>query len=96
MSLDELIKFDIDIKEIQEIIDKTDEKIEKKVDWTKTWGKKYPILIKYQSEVSVKEYEIELNLMLEKLKEDYNYSDVDSVLVLKDILYKTWKKKTNK
>ncbi|WP_122643661.1 helix-turn-helix transcriptional regulator [Luxibacter massiliensis] len=34
LSLDELIEFDIDIKEIQEAIDKTNETVSKKVDWT--------------------------------------------------------------
>jgi len=33
MSLDELIEFDIDVKEIQEIIEKTSEQIEEKIDW---------------------------------------------------------------
>ena len=35
VSLDELIDFDVDIKEIQEVIDKTSEEVEKKIDWTK-------------------------------------------------------------
>lgn len=39
MSLDELIDFDIDINEIQEIIDKTSEEVEEKIDWTNAWGK---------------------------------------------------------
>ena len=33
MSLDELIEFDIDVKEIQEIIEKTSEQIEEKINW---------------------------------------------------------------
>lgn len=43
-SLDELIEFDMDVKEIQEIIDRTDDKVSDKIDWTKAWSKKYPIL----------------------------------------------------
>lgn len=39
MSLDELIDFDIDIKEIQETIDKISEETEEKIDWTNAWGK---------------------------------------------------------
>lgn len=38
MSLDELIDFDIDMKEIQEMIDKTSEEAEEKIDWTNAWG----------------------------------------------------------
>lgn len=39
VSLDELIDFDIDIKEIQEAIDKTRKETEEKVDWSNAWGK---------------------------------------------------------
>lgn len=46
MSLDELIDFDIDINEIQEIIDKTSEEVEEKIDWTSAWGKKVPYSFK--------------------------------------------------
>ena len=34
VSLDELIDFDIDLKEIQEAIDRTTEKVEEKINWT--------------------------------------------------------------
>lgn len=44
LSLDELIDFDVDIKEIQDIIDRTSDTLNDKVDWTKAWSKKYPIL----------------------------------------------------
>lgn len=93
MTLDELIEFDADINEIQEIIDKTDEKIEEKIDWTSAWGKKYPILIQYQHEVNIQSYSQRLNLMLDELKQEYHYNEQDIVLVLKDILYQTWKKR---
>lgn len=91
MSLDELIDFDIDIKEIQDIIDKTSEDVENKIDWTNAWGKKYPILIRYQNEVNHPNYARRLSIMLEELKRDYQYSDLDTFLVLKDILYNIWK-----
>ena len=39
VSLDELIDFDMDIREIREAIDKTSEKAEQKIDWTSAWGK---------------------------------------------------------
>lgn len=42
LSLDELIDFDVDINEIQEIIDKTDDKLTEKIDWTSAWGKNTP------------------------------------------------------
>ena len=52
MTLDELIEFDVEVDEIQEIIDKTDEKMTDAIDWTSAWGKKYPVLIQYQGEVN--------------------------------------------
>lgn len=91
MSLDDLIEFDTDLNEIQEIIDRTDEKTEEKVDWTSAWGKKYPILKRYQNEVNTSNYTRKINLMLDELKQEYHYNEQDAMLVLKDILYKTWK-----
>ncbi len=54
MSLDELIEFDIDVKEIQEVIDKTSEQTSDKIDWTKMWSKKYPVLAKYHAKLTPK------------------------------------------
>lgn len=91
VSLDELIEFDIELKEIQEIIDKTNEKEVEKIDWTSAWGKKYPILLKYQTEVNIPNYAYRIRIMLDELKQEYQYSDQDACLVLKDILYNVWK-----
>ena len=90
VSLDELIEFDMDVKEIQDIIDRTSEETEEKIDWTRAWGKKYPILVRYQKEVNVPNYAVRLGVMVDELKEEYNYSDLDAFLVLKDILAKVW------
>ena len=51
MSLDELIDFDINTAEIQEMIKKSGEKADEKINWTNEWGKKYPILLTYQGKV---------------------------------------------
>lgn len=40
LSLDELIEFDIEIKEIEEVIKNSDEEKESKINWTKAWSKK--------------------------------------------------------
>ncbi len=90
VSLDDLIEFDMDVKEIQDIIDRTSEETEKKIDWTKAWGKKYPILVRYQKEVNTPNYVVRLGAMVDELKEEYHYSDLDAFLVLKDILAKVW------
>lgn len=94
MSLDELIDFDIDIREIQEVIDKTSEETEKKIDWTKAWGKKYPVLLQYQEKVDIFSYAQCLSTMLEELKQEYGFNEQDAMLVLKDILAQVWKNRS--
>ena len=91
LSLDELIEFDVDLKEIEHIIKNTDEKKEAKVDWTSAWSKKYPVLATYQQVVHTSGYARAIRKMLEQLKLDYGYNEIDSMLVLKDILYHGWK-----
>lgn len=90
LSLDELVEFDIGIKEIQEVIDKTSQEVSDKVDWTKVWGKKYPVLVRYQKEVDTAEYRTELEKLLCDLKKKYGYNELDAFLVLKDILASVW------
>ena len=91
LSLDELVEFDIDIKEIQEVIDRTSEEVSDKIDWTKAWSRKYPVLARYQEEVDTAWYAAELDKLLKDLRKKYGYSELDSMLVLKDILASVWK-----
>lgn len=91
VSLDELIAFDVDVKEIERIIETTSEELEAKIDWTSAWGKKYPILLSYQNEVNTANYAARLSIMLDELKDEYGYNELDAMLVLKDILAKVWK-----
>lgn len=96
MSVDELIEIDIGVKEIQDMVEKISEKESEKIDWTKVWSKKYPILSTYQNEVDISLYAVELIRLLGDLQKKYGYNDVDALLVLKDILarvWKSWKKK---
>lgn len=93
LSLDELISFDVDVKQIEEMIEKTTDEIQNKVDWTKVWSKKYPILATYQGEVQTEIYARELDKLLCDIEKRYGYSRLDSLLVLKDILAHTWNKK---
>ena len=93
LSLDELISFDEDIKEIEEVIEKTSEEVQSKIDWTSLWSKKYPILAAYQKEVAIEKYAKELERLLCDLEKEYGYSRLNSMLVLKDILSHTWNKK---
>lgn len=96
VSLDELVAFDIDIREIQEAIDRTSEEVSDKIDWTKAWSKKYPILSRYQNEVETAFYAAELDRLMRDLEKKYGYSELDSLLVLKDILASVWKGRKGK
>lgn len=91
LSLDELIEYNIDKKEIQEMIDKTSDEVSRKIDWTNVWSKKYPILATYQNEVKVNNYATELRRLLDDLQKEYGYNELDAMLVLKDILAVVWK-----
>ena len=91
LTLDELIDFDIDIKEIEEIIKNTDEEKESKINWTNAWSKKYPVLKNYTQQVDISKYSIIIRKLLDSLKDNYGFNELDSMLVLKDILYHEWK-----
>ena len=93
LTLDELIDFDTDLEEIQRAIHSISEEKQKKVDWTAVWGKQYPVLTTYQKTVDTAFYAARLHQLLEELQTRYGYSDLDAMLVLKDILGHTWNKK---
>lgn len=78
---------------IEKIINNFDEKEVNKVNWTKTWGKKYPVLSTYKAKVDTKKYAKKLNEMLDDIEEKYNYNRQDAMLILKDILYHEWKER---
>ena len=80
------------MNKIEKIIKNTNEENQSNVDWTKVWSEKYPILSRYQNEVDIKEYTSNIRKMINKLKKDYNYSELDAMLVLKDILWQEHKK----
>ena len=88
LSLDELIEF-----EIEEVIKNSDEEKESKINWTKAWSKKYSVLATYQDKVDIQKYALEIRNMLNNLSDEYGYNNLDSMLVLKDILYHEWKDK---
>lgn len=90
LSLDDLIAFDLDIKEIERVIENTNEEKQQNINWTKIWGKKYPILTTYQQEVDVEIYALKLRELLDRLQKEYGYSSMESLLVLKDILAHNW------
>ena len=93
LTLDELVDFDIDLKEIEQIIENTSEEKQQKIDWTGVWGKKYPVLTTYQQKVEIGDYAVRIEELLDSLKNRYGYNDLDAMLVLKDILAHVWNRK---
>lgn len=74
------------MESIEKIIRNTNEKNQEKVDWTKAWSTKYPVLKRYQNEVDVSKFSKEIRKLLCLLQQEYGYSELDAMLVLKDIL----------
>jgi hypothetical protein len=74
------------MENIEEIIKNTNEENQSKVNWTKAWSTKYPILKTYQQEVDIEKYKQEIRKLLNNLQETYHYNELDAMLVLKDIL----------
>ena len=91
VTLDELITFDFDERQAQEMIDSISSKAQEKIDWNKVWSKKYPVLTTYRDKVRINDYAPTLRAMLNRLQNDYGYNHTDTVLVLKDILARVWK-----
>ena len=92
LTLDALIDFDLDQQEIEEAIDRISEEKQQRINWTSVWGKRYPVLTTYTETVAVDSYAAKLRALLDDLKQRYGYSDLDAMLVLKDILSHVWNK----
>lgn len=90
MTLDELVDFDLKVREIEDAIERTSKETQQKIDWTQLWAKKYPVLASYPQEVDTASYTAGLQEMRNRLQRDYRYSDEDAFLVLKDILAQIW------
>lgn len=92
VGLDDLVETDVIMTEIKQVLERTTDKNVDQVNWTKVWSKKYPVLDAYLEEVDVSFYAEQLNGLLCSLEDKYQYSRLDAMLVLKDILSKEWKK----
>lgn len=71
---------------IETIIRNTTEENQSKTDWTKAWSTRYPILKTYRNEVDIAKYALQIRSLLTDLQTAYGYSELDAMLVLKDIL----------
>ena len=90
MTLDELIEYDFDEQQAQQMIDSVSEEAQAKIDWNKVWSKKYPVLSTYHQKVRIDDYAPVLREMLTRLRGEYGYNNIDALLVLKDILARVW------
>lgn len=72
-----------DITGIEMIVDE--------IDWTSAWSRKYPILASYQSMKGINNYSEKISELYDAFKDEFNFNDSDTVLVLKDILYQKYK-----
>jgi transcriptional regulator with XRE-family HTH domain len=77
-----------DLTNIETIVDE--------IDWTGAWAKKYPILSTYQGINGINNYVDKVSNIYEDFKDEFNLNDQDTVLILKDILYKKYKKENKK
>lgn len=71
---------------IEQIIKNTTEENQSKTDWTKAWSIKYPVLKTYPEKVDIPHYAGKIREMFTELQESCGYSELDAMLVLKDIL----------
>ena len=74
------------MEKIEDVLKNTTDENQDKVNWTKAWSGKYPVLKQYQNEVDIPKYAAEIRKMFNQLQNDYGYSEQDAMLVLKDIL----------
>lgn len=72
------------------------EMIVDEIDWTGAWSKKYPILASYQSIGEIKAYRERMSAIYDQFKADLGFDDVDTALILKDILYKKYRTEIKK
>ena len=91
MTLDELIEYDFDEQQAQQMIESVSDEAQARIDWNKVWSKKYPVLATYHKTVRIQDYAPQLREMLTQLRVDYGYNHTDALLVLKDILARVWK-----
>lgn len=91
ISYDQLIsesKPDFDVTNMEAIVDE--------IDWTRAWSTKYPILASYQNTKGIEKYCDSISDLYDTFKKEFHFSDTDTVLVLKDILYQKYKKANTK
>ena len=59
------------MEKIEEVIRNTTEKNQSKVDWTKAWSTKYPVLKEYQQVVDIPKYAKAIRGLFDELQKTY-------------------------
>lgn len=84
VSIDYLLNEEENNTKIKASITQSDSGYE--IDWTQVC----PILTQYEKEVNCEHYSKIFNTMLDEVEKTYKYSSEDSIVVLKDLLYKAY------
>lgn len=84
------------MKNIEEVLKKTTEENQENTDWSKAWSTKYPVLATYHNSADVEKIKEQLSAMIDELKAANGYSEQDSMLVIKDILYNLYKERKDR
>lgn len=92
LTLDQLIGFDVEAAELEQVIENTSQEVREKIDWTQLWAKQYPVLAQYQERVDLPSYTGPLAALLDRLRQEQGYNEQNAFLVLKDILGQMWTK----
>ena len=92
LTLDQLISFDVEAAELEQVIENTSQEVREKIDWTQLWAKQYPVLAQYQERVDLPSYTGPLAALLDRLRQEQGYNEQDAFLVLKNILGQMWTK----
>ena len=53
MTLDELIEYDFDEQQARQMIESVSDEAQARIDWSKVWSKKYPVLATYHKTVRI-------------------------------------------
>lgn len=64
--------------------------------WKNLWSKKYPVLNYYDENYIVENYEDELEKLYDSFKTEFKTSDVDTLIIMKGIIYNKYLKDKNK
>jgi transcriptional regulator with XRE-family HTH domain len=66
------------------------------IDWTSAWAKKYPILQEYKTMEDIHKHQEKIDIWFQRFQQGYGTNDLDTFLILKDMLYQSYLKRNEK